>query len=337
METRSKRLKENDEMDDVNDDKCDDVSINSMSSSQLSTSRLKLDKALLKKRNIEKRLELERQLKMLDLQEEVDIAELKCKAIEDDERLPVDKCGINAKVENYLDCDTGCNNHSWNVCNISKIDWVAKLKDTLHTMLASIDDVQDAIQLAKTPGLLLRKGGFRLTKWINNCLQVLESIHPEDRAEAVRKIGYGRLSTERALGLFWNTMVDLFEFKVRIPKRSLTRRGISSSVASLYDPLGLSAPFVLPMNQLLQRLGKFGLGWDEEIPNEESKRWLEILSEFQRVENVSFSRCVLFLQSGHPLLELHIFSDASETGYGAVAYVRSYICDTEVCFRLVTA
>ncbi|VDP83109.1 unnamed protein product, partial [Schistosoma curassoni] len=49
---------------------------------------------------------------MLDLQEEVDIAELECKAIENDERLPVDKCGINAKVENYLDCDTGCNNHS---------------------------------------------------------------------------------------------------------------------------------------------------------------------------------------------------------------------------------
>ncbi|VDP48322.1 unnamed protein product [Schistosoma curassoni] len=108
METRSKRLKENDEMDgkiskavcgmsDVNDDKCD-VSINSMSSSQLSTSRLKLDKALLRRRNLEKRRELERKLKMLDLQEEVDIAELECKAIEDDERLPVDKCGINAQV-----------------------------------------------------------------------------------------------------------------------------------------------------------------------------------------------------------------------------------------------
>ncbi|CAH8599139.1 unnamed protein product [Schistosoma guineensis] len=149
METRSRRLKENDEMDgktskavcgmsDVNDDKRDDVSLNSMSSSQLSTSRLKLDKALLRKRNLEKRLELERQLKMLDLQEEVDIAELECKAIEDDERLPVDKCGINAKVKNYLDYDTGCNDHSEKVCNISKIDWVEELKDTLHTMVSNM-------------------------------------------------------------------------------------------------------------------------------------------------------------------------------------------------------
>ncbi|VDP62908.1 unnamed protein product [Schistosoma curassoni] len=61
METRSKRPKENDEMDgkiskavsgmsDVNDDKCDDVSINSMYSGQLTTSRLRLGKALLRKK-----------------------------------------------------------------------------------------------------------------------------------------------------------------------------------------------------------------------------------------------------------------------------------------------
>ncbi|CAH8572859.1 unnamed protein product [Schistosoma guineensis] len=203
--------------------------------------------------------------------------------------------------------------------------------------LASIDNVQDAIEMAKALGSLLRKGGFRLTKWISNCLQVLESIHPEERAEAVRETDFERLPTERTLGLFWNTMVDSFEFKVHIPKRPLTRRGILSSVASLYDPLGLVAPFILPMKQLLQRLGKLGLGWDEEIPNEESKRWLEILSEFQRVENVSFPRCVLFPQSDRSLLELHIFSDASETGYGAVAYVRSYISDIKICSRLVTA
>ncbi|CAH8572924.1 unnamed protein product [Schistosoma guineensis] len=102
METRSKKPKENDEMDgkiskavcgmsDVNDDKCDDVSINSMSSGQLSTSRLGLGKALLRKRNLEIRLELEWQLKMLDLQEEVDMAELECKVMEDGSQLPVDK------------------------------------------------------------------------------------------------------------------------------------------------------------------------------------------------------------------------------------------------------
>uniref|UniRef100_A0A095ASU4 Uncharacterized protein n=1 Tax=Schistosoma haematobium TaxID=6185 RepID=A0A095ASU4_SCHHA len=121
-------------MSDVDDDKCD-VSINSMSSNQLSTSRLRLGNALLRMKNLEKRLELGRQLKMLDLQEEIDMAELECKFIEDDNQLRVDKCGINAKVKRYLDCDNGCNNHSRKVFNISKSDWVDELKDTLHTMV----------------------------------------------------------------------------------------------------------------------------------------------------------------------------------------------------------
>ncbi|RTG91451.1 uncharacterized protein DC041_0006044 [Schistosoma bovis] len=79
--------------------------------------------------------------------------------------------------------------------------------------LASIDNVQDAIELARALGSLLRKGGFRLTKWISDCLKVIESIHPEERAEAVREIDFERLPTERTLGLFWNTMVDSFNLK----------------------------------------------------------------------------------------------------------------------------
>ncbi|CAH8553368.1 unnamed protein product [Schistosoma turkestanicum] len=151
METRSKRLKEQDEMDgkyskavcgmsDVNDDKLDDISVNSKSSSQFSTSRFKLDKALIKKKNLEKRLELEKQLKMLELQEEVDMAELECKLIENDNQLSVDKAEINSKVERYLDCDIERNK----VINASKCGCIDELKDTLratvnNTVLPKID------------------------------------------------------------------------------------------------------------------------------------------------------------------------------------------------------
>ncbi|VDP74835.1 unnamed protein product [Schistosoma curassoni] len=89
METRSKRQRENDELDGKifravcgKDDKCDNVNNNSIFSGQLSYSRLKLDWALLRKRNLEKRLKLEIQLKMLDIQEEVYIAKLECKVDE---------------------------------------------------------------------------------------------------------------------------------------------------------------------------------------------------------------------------------------------------------------
>ncbi|TNN20866.1 Gag-Pol polyprotein, partial [Schistosoma japonicum] len=53
---------------------------------------------------------------------------------------------------------------------------------------------------------------------------------------------------------------------VNIPERTVTRRSIFSSIASLYDPPGLLAPVILPAKQLLQRLCKSGLEWNEFWP-----------------------------------------------------------------------
>ncbi|RTG86713.1 uncharacterized protein DC041_0006537 [Schistosoma bovis] len=90
------------------------------------------------------------------------------------------------------------------------------------------------------------------------------------------------------------------------------------------------------MKKLIQRFGKLELCRDEGIPREKNKRWLVILSEYQRDENVSSPRCILFLQSDRSLLELHVFSDASEIGYGSVEYVRCYIPGIEICSRFIT-
>ncbi|VDP68864.1 unnamed protein product [Schistosoma mattheei] len=74
---------------------------------------------------------------MLDLLEEVDIAESECNVMEDN-KLSMDKGELNAKVERYLDRNTNCNNHSRESFSISKCDWVDELKNTLHTMVNNI-------------------------------------------------------------------------------------------------------------------------------------------------------------------------------------------------------
>ena len=53
--------------------------------------------------------------------------------------------------------------------------------------------------------------------------------------------------------------------------RLYTRRGLLSSVMSVFDPLGILAPFLLPLKQSLQRLAGMNLGWDVEIPATEKK------------------------------------------------------------------
>lgn len=59
---------------------------------------------------------------------------------------------------------------------------------------------------------------------------------------------------------------------------------------------------------------------------------MEFSNDFQRVESVSFPRCILVPQSDRSLLELHIFSL-----YGAAAYVLCYTPGAEVCSRFITA
>ena len=46
-----------------------------------------------------------------------------------------------------------------------------------------------------------------------------------------------------------------------------------SCVSSLYDPLGLVSPILLPAEQLLQELCRRKLGRDEEVDDDLSHSW----------------------------------------------------------------
>ena len=109
-------------------------------------------------------------------------------------------------------------------------------------------------------------GGFNLTKWASNDRKVLESIPLDERAKEVKELDLecDMLPTERALGVSWLVETDALSFKVIIKEKPCTRRGILLVVSSVYDPLGMAAPFVLPAKLLLQDLCRKGLGWDDD-------------------------------------------------------------------------
>ena len=122
---------------------------------------------------------------------------------------------------------------------------------------------------------LMLRGGFNLTKWISNDREVLESIPVEARAKGVKDLDLDNdvLPAEKALGVSWFVETDTFGFKVNIKEKPCTRRGILSVVSSVYDPLGMAAPFILPAKLLLQDLCRKSLGWDDEIPSDYLSRW----------------------------------------------------------------
>ena len=152
---------------------------------------------------------------------------------------------------------------------------------------------------------------------------------------------------QKVLVAAWNPKTDSFHFSVRInfsPKRkkirtgpdlninqipseipiALTKRMVLSQVNGIYDPLGLATPFTAKAKILLRKLcgsNMKNLDWDEPIPDEFRKEWIDFFRQLFQMENITFQRCIKPEEAiGDPILVL--FSDGSENIFGNCAYAR---------------
>ena len=79
----------------------------------------------------------------------------------------------------------------------------------------------------------------------------------EDRAEEIKNIDLDQdvLPIERALGIQWCIENDCFNFRITLKDKPCTRRGMLSTVSSIFDPLGsVVAPVSLEGKKMLQEL-----------------------------------------------------------------------------------
>ena len=60
---------------------------------------------------------------------------------------------------------------------------------------------KEAIQLANQLREILAKGGFRLTKWVSNSREVINSLPESERAASAKDLDLEKLPVERALGV----------------------------------------------------------------------------------------------------------------------------------------
>ncbi|XP_060567693.1 uncharacterized protein LOC132726393 [Ruditapes philippinarum] len=190
--------------------------------------------------------------------------------------------------------------------------------------LKSVESEQKAIKLATDLQSIMKLGGFRLTKWLSNSREVLNAIPESERAPSVVNLSFDdTLPCDRALGVLWNVNEDKICFKVKLEKKPFTRRGILSVVSSIYDPLGLVSPVTLQAKGIVQSLCRLKIGWDDQIPHNISNEWQTWLSTLSSLEKLSVNRW--YRPQGFGTVrntQLHIFSDGSERGYGACAYLR---------------
>lgn len=190
--------------------------------------------------------------------------------------------------------------------------------------LKSVATDEAAISMCQDLMRICAYGGFRLTKWVSNRRKVLDSIPKSELAGEMKTLDldHDELPLERALGLNWCVESDTFKFKITIRDRPFTRRGLLSVVGSVYDPLGILSPVVLPAKTILQDLCRLKLGWDDDLPEHIKKRWSDWLASLPALENFSFPRCLKPEGFGdYGFAQLHHFADASEYAYGSVSYL----------------
>ena len=143
------------------------------------------------------------------------------------------------------------NNHISKYENIDPL-FVSKLLNSLHVddINTGCNNVNQGLEFYKKAKHCLQKGGFNLRKFKSNCKELEKLVYekfPDDETYS---------SENKVLGILWDKQSDqlIFDFNDIRSKfiEKPTKRSIIQSLASIYDPLGLIAPFIVKMKILFQ-------------------------------------------------------------------------------------
>ncbi|XP_018367943.1 PREDICTED: uncharacterized protein LOC108764289 [Trachymyrmex cornetzi] len=167
---------------------------------------------------------------------------------------------------------------------------------------------------------LCKAGGFNLQKWTSNHPKILEHVPMENQ------VNHSTVHIENdlivhTLGLEWQPSKDVFQFTSTLFKADIvTKRTILSTIARIYDPLGLLSPIIITAKIIIQELWSIKLGWDDPLPNPIANKWCNFLNKLQNLSKLTFPRWIGW-KVGY-LTELHGFCDASQLAMAAVVYIR---------------
>uniref|UniRef100_A0A0A9Z001 Integrase catalytic domain-containing protein n=1 Tax=Lygus hesperus TaxID=30085 RepID=A0A0A9Z001_LYGHE len=186
-------------------------------------------------------------------------------------------------------------------------------------ILAGADSLQSALEVQQQTISLLEKGCFHLSKWASNSTAILSAVSEHSTSDPVT-LASDEDTWVNILGLQWDPAKDTFQFTITPPAPIFTKRGILSTVARLYDPLGFLTPTILLMKSFIQELWKLSLDWDDTVPSHIKENWSSILEEFPMIAGIQIPRYLHTTASTE--FQVVGFADASQKGYAAVIYLR---------------
>lgn len=195
----------------------------------------------------------------------------------------------------------------------------------MDDLMTGNEDIDKTKKMCAEIRAILKSGGFEMQKWSSNSTEVLQYLQGEER---IKEIKLDKII--RILGLTWDRTDDIFKFTVHLPelKCPITKRTILSDVARLFDPFGWLSPVIITAKILIQKLWICNLGWDEELPADLSKEWMQYRRELINLQTITVPRWLKTTSSNTKMVELHGFADASSQAYSAVTYLKVVDDDT---------
>ena len=96
---------------------------------------------------------------------------------------------------------------------------------------------------------------------------------------------------DRALGVHWNVEKDTLDFVVSRMEQPENRRGVLSSIATVFDPFGFASPLLLPGREINQELCRLKVDRDMRLPEEFRTGWRDWKEGLVSLEGFGIPRC----------------------------------------------
>lgn len=102
--------------------------------------------------------------------------------------------------------------------------------------------------MRKTQATLKNNGNIRLHKIASNSVNVMKSFPIDDLGSELKELNHCadiNLPVQHSLGMLWNLNCDMFVFKFSNAGKPYTRRGLLSTMNSIFDPMGFISPVTI--------------------------------------------------------------------------------------------
>lgn len=200
----------------------------------------------------------------------------------------------------------------------------------VNDVITGSDHEDQLIYIQNSLSTVLNAACFPLRKYKTNLSKLFHNIEINTKEKLTLS------ESSSTLGLGWHPNDDTFNFPVKNNYGNstiITKRFIMSQSLRIFDPLGLLSPCIIQSKILIQTLWIKGIDWDQPVPQDIQKLWIEISKTLPLLADLHISRKVI--GDSPKSIELHSFSDASQVAYGSCIYMRTLNENGEVTVRLL--